>query len=292
MKVLPDNECSERGDEDHIQSNSSFEQSHSSSGRTKSHNIFTNRKSKEVASRILLLHKKNAVRHFLVYFAFSVSFSSILAAFIFSSKSVMQNIYGVDFILVAAGKNIQYYDEVLTMSARMAVFTGEIFWVQRYMEYIEPIDAEIKAVQKMVPDIADIFFQSTDLANQRLVELETKALDIVSSNTSNKNLTLAQSLLLSSEYNEYKTVLSEGLQLLEERINQHAANKHSSLDTYSLVAVVITCILLCFSVCLGMGMMWMIKRHSKEEEQQLFRAMIRYYNTNRKNVYKQPSIMS
>ena len=82
--------------------------------------------------------------------------------------------------LAGAQGAIAYYDEALTMSARLAASTGDVKWADRYETLLEPMDDAIKAAGSLAPqELNDRLLKETGEANNRLVELETQALDLV-----------------------------------------------------------------------------------------------------------------
>ena len=76
-------------------------------------------------------------------------------------------------------------DEVLMMSARMAVATGDEQWIERY-NYNEPLlEKLLKETEALVQDDIQTTQATlqTDEANRRLVEMERQALQAVQSGT-------------------------------------------------------------------------------------------------------------
>jgi signal transduction histidine kinase/CheY-like chemotaxis protein len=72
------------------------------------------------------------------------------------------------------------YDEVLTMSARMAAATGDLRWQARYDAHVPALDAAIKEVMahRELPGVSDAGAR-TDAANLALVEMETRGFELV-----------------------------------------------------------------------------------------------------------------
>ena len=74
---------------------------------------------------------------------------------------------------------ILYFDEVLTMSARMAASTGDLTWESRYLKYEIQLDKAIQRLKKLSMDtINHKFAENTDIANIKLVVLEKKAFNL------------------------------------------------------------------------------------------------------------------
>ena len=68
------------------------------------------------------------------------------------------------------------FDEVLTMSARMAAATGDFSYQTRYDKYDAELDALIKKTARAL-GLSEVkqFVEQTDEANQKLVQLERRA---------------------------------------------------------------------------------------------------------------------
>lgn len=111
---------------------------------------------------------------------------------------------------------IKYYDEVLTMSARMNAATGNSIWEKRYRKFEPLLDATIKESIRLAPqayDSQDV--KETDAANQRLVAMEYKSFELV-----NKGETLeAQSLLSGFAYESEKQKYASGVKKINQRIS-------------------------------------------------------------------------
>lgn len=92
----------------------------------------------------------------------------------------LENIIVKDIELQAQAGIIIHLDEVLTMSARMAVATGDLQWEQRYRQFEPQLDQAIKRAIALAPDIYEgEGAKATDSANMRLVAMENKAFDLV-----------------------------------------------------------------------------------------------------------------
>ena len=103
---------------------------------------------------------------------------------------------------------VMLYDEALTMSARMAAATGDLAYKQRYDTFDAELDALIKQTKSALqgPEIRQ-FIKQTDQANRKLVEIERRALTLVSEG----RLTEASSLLVSKDYLRLKDVYADGV---------------------------------------------------------------------------------
>ncbi|KAF6247973.1 hypothetical protein C6990_00540 [Nitrosopumilus sp. b3] len=122
-------------------------------------------------------------------------------------------------LLLHANK-IQYYDEVLTQSARNYAFTGDEIWEKRYFE-IEPLlSEELSGALDLGNNIEKSFFSSVNDANSNLVNLELEVIESVK----NGNLKNAISILESQEYKSNKEIYQKSLmKYLENRNLEHTS---------------------------------------------------------------------
>jgi signal transduction histidine kinase/CheY-like chemotaxis protein len=105
-------------------------------------------------------------------------------------------------------QDILRYDEILTMSARLMASSGNRDWEKRYTEVVPKLEAKIKEALDLFPD--DVFrdiTKQTDVANQKLVDMEARAFDWVHKGSQDK----AVELLFSPEYEEQKQLYFHGI---------------------------------------------------------------------------------
>ncbi|MEH2320683.1 hypothetical protein [Nostoc sp.] len=78
-----------------------------------------------------------------------------------------------EFQLQKLSDKIIYFDEVLTMSARMNAVTGKLTWEQRYRQFEPQLDVIIKELIKLAPKTYENEdAKKIDAANQQLVRME------------------------------------------------------------------------------------------------------------------------
>ncbi|NLY01306.1 MAG: response regulator [Rhodopirellula sp.] len=140
---------------------------------------------------------------------------------------------------------IIYLDEVLTMSARMAVATGDLAWEERYRRHEPKLEQAIEEAMATAPQAyRGRNAMETDAANARLVAMENEAFDLVRQ----QRLEEAHSLLFSSEYEAQKGSYARGMQELADSLSASsiAILAAEQRRTYSsiLLAVSVTGILL------------------------------------------------
>jgi methyl-accepting chemotaxis protein PixJ len=126
---------------------------------------------------------------------------------------------------------VQYLDEVLTMSARMSASTGDVQWQQRYNEHIPKLEQTLTTLTQIYPEDIKNQPQAVADANNRLIELENKAFQLV---TKGDRVT-ALNVLMGSEYQAQKLIYSQGnektLKLMKIRLTK--AELDARLGLYS-----------------------------------------------------------
>ncbi len=110
---------------------------------------------------------------------------------------------------------IRFYDEVLSMSARMAVITGDEKWEQRYRETEEKLEKNLEKAKVFFPDELIIHLEKTNVANEKLIELENKAFELINIGENKQ----AEKLLFSDRYNSYKKQYSLSVSSLYKSLN-------------------------------------------------------------------------
>ncbi len=119
---------------------------------------------------------------------------------------------------------IMHFDEVLTMSAKMAAATGNLQWESRYREYEPKLDAAIKEAASLAPEaFINKAALQTDNANIKLVAIENKAFDLVRRD----NRQAAVELLNSDEYEEQKRLYSTGMKQYTALLQKHVQKEYA-----------------------------------------------------------------
>lgn len=124
-------------------------------------------------------------------------------------ESVAERIQDLDHAatLDKLALSIRYYDEVLTQSARNYAFTGDEQWQTRYRSAEPELDAIIKEAISEGGDAESAFFSTVDEANQALIKLEYRSIELVNLQRNAE----AVSILESKEYWDYKAIYKDAL---------------------------------------------------------------------------------
>ncbi len=148
--------------------------------------------------------------------------------------------------IINATHKIHFYDEVLTMSARMSAFTGDRRWIRRYREHVTMLDEQLKEAVIIYPK-AKIIIQKISTANDQLVEIEENALVL----SAKGELQQAQEMLFSSDYENNKDIYMAGInELINQLNNQKIKNQteFSHLFYLTILTFIILLILLGFII--------------------------------------------
>lgn len=140
--------------------------------------------------------------------------------------------------------NMTYLDEVLTMSARMAVTTGDLQWEKRYRQFEPTLEANLQETLRLLPALFDSeSMKKATVANTRLIQIERQALDLVRQGRS----PAAATLLFSPEYEHQKQIYAQGLQELTTAMQQfvkHSLQVQTQQSFWAAAAIIIALVLL------------------------------------------------
>ncbi|UTV30269.1 hybrid sensor histidine kinase/response regulator [Photobacterium atrarenae] len=116
-----------------------------------------------------------------------------------------------------ATQDIVYFDEVLTMSARMFAFTQNSYWEKRYLEAAESLDNVLEVAKSLEPRVKDAI-EATSVTNDELIAIEMEAIELAKG----QRFTNAQSLLLNEQYFELKSEYERYVhRALQDAIDHH-----------------------------------------------------------------------
>jgi diguanylate cyclase len=134
--------------------------------------------------------------------------------------------------------SVMLEDERLTMSANMAAASGQQAWIDRYERHIPEIDKAIEGALALAPPrIANAFDAATKQANDRLVEMERRAIEAVRDG----DPAVARAILDSPEYAAQKTILASGTQRFAEDLKGWTEAQVDAIQQFNtrLVAVLL-----------------------------------------------------
>ena len=160
-----------------------------------------------------------------------------MAWYILNLYGAIKTINSRDLQIIDLSNKINYYDEVLTSSARLAATTGDDRWEERYLGVVPLLDDALAKTEALVPQAfkGDAIAQ-TDAANDKLIAMEDSAFSLIERG----ELEAAATLLLSPEYEAQKAIYAEGLVKTTDALNEFVANniqKQARL-TFSALATI------------------------------------------------------
>ncbi|MHC4364023.1 MAG: PAS domain S-box protein [Planctomycetota bacterium] len=155
-----------------------------------------------------VLQGRLVIKGFMLAFLFTVVILAGLVWYTWRSNRHLKMLETTHFRLLRLSGRIIHIDEVLTMSAHMAVETGEPEWEERYRSFEPQLDSAIKEVIGLSPEqFMKEAISRTDTANIKLVAMENRAFDLIRQG----QLETARKILHSPEYKKQKQIYSSGI---------------------------------------------------------------------------------
>ncbi|MBC7773223.1 MAG: PAS domain-containing protein [Pyrinomonadaceae bacterium] len=187
------------------------------------------------------------IRLFAVVLALTVLLFAGLLAHAYWLSSSAKEFHRNDVRKMELVGTVVWLDELLTMSARLAATTGDVKWEERYNLYVPQLDAAIKELSTHTVNYLDtVATAQTDVANMRLVEMETRAFELVRAKKSAE----AISVLFSPEYHAQKTIYADGMRVNMQSLRDSTLKQLSALEGRTTGAV--ATIVLAFIVSMGL----------------------------------------
>ena len=129
--------------------------------------------------------------------------------------------------------DLAYYDEALTMSARLAVATGDLAWEERYLDFDKKLSTalgqakELERVALGAEAIVDV-----DSANNKLVDMERQAFLLVHQG----DLQAASDLLASKSYRDQKDIYRNGIDTINAQLKDSSSKTLASFQQNTVIA--------------------------------------------------------
>ena len=119
-------------------------------------------------------------------------------------------------------QQIRYYDELLTMSAKLAAASGDLSYVERYRQTVPELNAVIERALAVLPDAAAReAVRNTNQANQALIALEEQGFALLAAG----GRTGAYAMVTSERYSSLKADYRAGMDLTVQRLELAAARQ-------------------------------------------------------------------
>ncbi len=124
-----------------------------------------------------------------------------------------------------------YYDEVLTMSARMAAATGDPRWEERYLAVEKKLSAALVRGKELTPGaFAGEAMSVVDGANTKLVEMEQRAFLLVRQGHRQE----AAGLLAGTPYRDQKDIYRKGIETINAGLKERAGKTLASFQRHTV----------------------------------------------------------
>jgi len=182
-----------------------------------------------------------------------------------------------DLELVNAAKDVQFYGEAMTMSVRMAAFTGGISWVTRYKNFVDPATKSFNTMKELAPTEVNQYITTTVSPRAMTQNIEVKVLGLVAMRG---NLTIAQSLILGPVYTSQKALLSQASDVLASQIKEKVlgdGRQTGALVKGFIVAAVVSCGV-GFLLFLGLLIQHVLNTVFKKDEKRLLKMMLQFHD--------------
>mmetsp|Transcript_93372 Transcript_93372/g.302229 ORF Transcript_93372/g.302229 Transcript_93372/m.302229 type:complete len:589 (+) Transcript_93372:161-1927(+) len=151
--------------------------------------------------------------------------------------------------LSSLGKEVLFYDEELTSSARLLALTGDVRWRDLYQAGVAPLDDALGGIEDKAPYIAEDFAASTVVANGILLELESSAVEL-----SLTNVSAATAVLFSDVYDTNKAELLKGMAILDAAISAKRRSYEETQARWGNSSVIVVVIVFVAEVLVAVGL--------------------------------------
>ncbi len=204
------------------------------------------------------------IKGFILVFLFTVVILAGLVWYTWRSNRHLKMLETTHFRLLQLSGQIIHIDEVLTMSANMAVETGELKWEERYRKFEPQLDSAIKEVIEMSPEqFMKEAISRTDMANIKLVAMENRAFDLIRQG----ELETASKLLHSTEYTKQKQVYSAGINEITNAIGIREQARIKKEQRIALIVIVLLIVTMPLIAFIWVAALWILRRYIVERKQ-------------------------
>jgi methyl-accepting chemotaxis protein len=176
------------------------------------------------------------IKILIIPFALTVILLGGIGWYIWESSKVAQKTRIQDKRIQELSGELNYLDEVLTMSARMAAATGELSWEQRYLSFQPKVDAAFNEGTQLLPQVfkSESMAEATTAAT-KLIAMEHRAFDLVRQG----KRPAAAALLSSLEYEQQKQMYSKAMEQTIAAMKKHIEESMQAQTQQASVAVAI-----------------------------------------------------
>lgn len=208
------------------------------------------------------------LRQIAAFVFLSLGFTGIAAIASWLSYRSFQEVVNTQLRLSQLSQKIIYFDEVLTMSARVGAFTGDPAWEKRYLAFDPQLVSALEEAQQLAPELLREQIAKTESANNRLVALEKRAFALARQGDRQG----AIAILFGKEYEDLKQTYSQSITAALQATEQAITNNVNAALTQTLLALVLSAI--AFPVLLGSWLVTLRLGANYLQEQRRIRAEV------------------
>jgi signal transduction histidine kinase/CheY-like chemotaxis protein len=179
---------------------------------------------------------------------------------VYSTHQIANRIIDRDSRMMVLRGEIVRLDEMLTWLVRAAAQTGDYKYVDRYNELLQTLDdAIVEAMSLAPPALREEVRQKTSVANDKLVDMETKAFALVK----NGDLAEAKAIVFGPEYEAQKKVYAGGMDALSEYVGDIAKQTEIERDRSRVLIGAVGGVLVLLVAGLGFIFRDQLKTHNQ-----------------------------
>jgi two-component system sensor histidine kinase/response regulator len=179
---------------------------------------------------------------------------------VYSTYQIANRVIDRDSRMMVLRSEIVRLDEMLTWLVRAAAQTGDYRYVDRYNELLQTLDdAIVEAMNLAPPALREAVRQKTSVANDKLVEMETRAFALVK----NGKLTEAKAIVFGQEYEVQKKVYADGMDALSKYVGDIAKQTTADRDRSKILIGAVGSVLVLLVGGLGFLFSDQLRTHSQ-----------------------------
>jgi signal transduction histidine kinase len=171
------------------------------------------------------IYRLRAVRLLLLVLGLTVVGLAAVLYFVRRNQAEAEALHQHTAEVLRLSERVIYFDEVLTMSAKMYATKGDARWQDRYQQHVPQLDSALAQLKRLAPNTFEMgFVQQTDVANQALIAMEGQAFDLA------KHGQLAEAIatLESPEYEQQKQIYSDNMLRLRQQLHADSEQLHQA----------------------------------------------------------------
>jgi signal transduction histidine kinase len=171
------------------------------------------------------IYRLRAVRLLLLVLGLTVLGLAAVLYFVRRNQAEAEALQQHSAEVLRLSERVIYFDEVLTMSAKMYAAQGDARWQSRYQQHVPQLDSALAQLKRLAPNTFEMgFVQQTNVANQALIAMEGHAFDLAKGG----RLAEAIATLDSPEYELQKKIYSDNMLLLRQQLQAGSDRLHQA----------------------------------------------------------------